>query len=313
MGVIMNRLSIVIICFFLFGCVSKTVKPISEFASATEASGEVTESIINEYKDISKNTALLDIADNGFAITNKKENGVFDYINKSNTELQGDSIKSSGIYIANDALTFYAKSLSKLSSAGSIEDVQESSAKVYSSLTKLNDGYKKLKNSEADIIKNDDAKKIAEAISVTSAIYIDTAKHKALKLTITSANNAIHLLGREISKYYATSGIKDEIKLFRRERLSSEINDYDSQRLKLTRAERFDALSKINNQKINYSNTDKQFYNAAENINNIVKAHQELSDLVNDKSVNEQNIHSLIEQIKNYVSNYKEMNKSLDK
>ncbi len=216
----------------LAGCGATPTTQIAAFGNSSSAITEKVDAVMVEY-----NNAALERMFTDYAATYNSNHASLltsDELAKIEKPITPGQKKTFAIYKANKALGEYSKALSNLANAGSRVDIDLAAAKLYGSITSLNDQYKTLKDTQDDLFNTEKLANFSSLIAAIGSTIIEEKRRRAIKGIVQDAAPNITLICDVIIEQLKSAGIGDAIATSRLYVLREELIDYKSRILKPT-------------------------------------------------------------------------------
>ncbi|HHL2499237.1 TPA: hypothetical protein ACQ301_001254 [Yersinia enterocolitica] len=309
---------IIILSLLITACASQTSGTIKDFAIATNSSAEINQQLITEYKSSVKEVQFSHLAKANPNL-NIELNGLGPYIPELSISAEEDisqkgiTEKAEQLTAVNKALLLYSVLLVKLSSAGSVEDINKASTNFSTSLTQFNSSLKTTFERQNDVIDPAQISAISSIIDTAAVASVDYYRNIKIKQVVNDANVMIINIHYFLVNNLATPGVIGQVYMARRLAFENEVNDFNHMKKNTLFVQRIDKYNEFDKKQNALSEESERDFRRGliRNLDNIKEAHQKLTDKVNDNHFSEENLMVLIEQIKIYVEQYKKFNSSL--
>lgn len=212
------------VALILSGCATTPTTEIAAFGDSASAVTEKIDAVIAEY-----NQAALDREFTSYAATYDAKHASFltrEELANITKPISSNQQKGFAIYQANRALGGYAKALAGLAAAGNRADLDFAVANLYGSMSRLNQQYKTLTDSESSFF---DAKQFADISTLVAAIgatIIEEKRREAIKGIVIGADKKIALICDTINEQLEKVKLEDSIAASRQYILTEELKDY---------------------------------------------------------------------------------------
>lgn len=285
----------------LSGCVSIPTGNIDAFGVAASDVTNKIDAVISDYNKANINDKLVAMAQ----YNKKYVKSDMDPIKK--VIIRDSDKKNFALYKANHALGSYAKSLSALANAGSREELALAGVKLSKSLKGMNDQYKTLKETQNDLISDENSGKIGRVIAELATYYVEYKRGKALKEIIIAADPSIQTIGKIINDQLLKGVIEGRLYTMRGNELAGYFSDYNSQANKLSFAKKKKLLDDIYEKYIAMESTTATVVQAQKAIASVMKAHAELRAELEKDHFNSRRITKALENIKTVHNSFDDL------
>ncbi|CNK94402.1 hypothetical protein [Yersinia proxima] len=310
---------IVILSLLITACASQTSGTIKDFAIATNSSAEINQQLITEYRTSVKEVQFSHLAKANPNL-NIELNGFGPYIPELSIPVEEEvtqkviTEKAEQLTAVNKALLLYSVLLVKLAAAGSVEDINKASTNFSTSLTQFNSSLKTTFARQNDVIDSAQIAAISSIIDTAAVASVDYYRNIKIKQVVNDANVMIINIHYFLVNNLATPGVIGRVYMARRLAFENEVNDFNKTKQYTSIEQRKDKYNEFEKKQIALSGESERNFTMGliKNLDNIKEAHQKLTDKVNDNHFSEENLMTLIEQIKIYVDQYKKFNSSLE-
>lgn len=298
----MRIIPIISIAVVLFsGCASIPTGNIDAFGIVASDLTNKIDEVISDYNKANVNDELVAMAQ-----SNKK------YVKSDMDPIKKIIIRDSdkkdfALYKANHALGGYAKSLSAIANAGSREELALAGVKLSKSLKGINDQYKTLKETQNDLISDENSGKIGRVIGELATYYVEYKRGKALKEIIIAADPSIQTIGKTINNQLLKGVIEGRLYTMRGNELAGYFSDYNSQADEPSFAKKKKLLDDIYEKYITMESTTATVVQAQKAITSVMQAHAELSAELEKDRYNSRIITKALENIKTVHNSFDDL------
>ncbi|ABM03702.1 hypothetical protein Ping_1931 [Psychromonas ingrahamii 37] len=276
----------------LSGCTSTPTGNIDAFGIAAADVTSKIDTVISDYNKANVNDKLVAMAQ-----SNKK------YVTSDMDPIKQIIIRDSdkknfALYKANNALGGYAASLSDLANAGSREELALAGVKLSTSLKGMNEQYKSFKETESDLISDENSGKISRVITEISRYYVEYKRGEALKEIIIAADSSVQIIGNIINDQLLMGVIEGRLYTMKGNELAGYFSDYNTQTDELSFAKKKKMLDEIYEKYIAMESTTATVVQAQQAILSVMEAHSVLTEELKKNRFSSQNIAKSIKNIK---------------
>lgn len=276
----------------LSGCTSIPTGNIEAFGVATADVTSKIDAVISDYNKANVNDKLVVMAQSN----RKYVTSDMDPIKK--VIIRDSDKKDFALYKANNALGNYAKALVALANAGSHEELALAGVNLSKSLKEMNEQYKTIKETKEDLISDENSGKISRVIAEIASYYVDYKRGEALKEVIIAANPSIQTIGEVIRDQLLKGVIEGRLYTIKSNELAGYFDDYNAKIENLSFAQKKKALDDIYEKYIVMESTTATVTQAQKAILSVMKAHNELTDELNNDRFDSQKIAVALQNIK---------------
>ncbi len=218
------RLMMLIPMLMLGGCAVTLNNQVAAFGDSVLAVTEKVDGVMGEYNNASLERQFTEYASlyngpNAKALSSEK-------LLEISQPITPEVKKKLAISMANQALGGYASALSELATADFRTQIDLASAKLYGSMSSINDQYKLIQKTEENLFDTDDLALVSKLIAAIGSQIVEAERKKALKRIVIAADKNIAIMCDQIIAQLTLSGMEEAIAASRQYVLSEEILEY---------------------------------------------------------------------------------------
>lgn len=214
-----------VVAFALAGCATTPVSQVAMFGTtAHEVSGKV-DAVLDEYNRVALERQFTDYAaayngNHAHLLTSEALSGISEPITP-------DQKKNFAFYKANRALASYTKALAELAYAGgSREAIDRASARLFGSMVSLNDQYRILTETRADLFDKEKMGAASTLITGIGSVLVDHKRREALRGIVIQSDPAISHVCDLLITQLDEAKMEESIAASRQNILTEELVDY---------------------------------------------------------------------------------------